>query len=92
MINMVSVVLFNDNWYIMGGHRSYFNNERLVVACISERANEFGGEEAVKDALIKLLVDTELDITVTKAISSVCPEFDIEGLRTIADFELACDD
>jgi len=37
-------------------------------------------------------VDTELDITVTKAISSVCPEFDIEGLRTIADFELACDD
>ena len=92
MNSMVSVVLFNDNWYIMGGHRSYFNNERLAVACISERANELGGEEAVKDALIKLLVDTELDITVTKAISSVCPEFDIEGLRTIADFELACDD
>lgn len=92
MNSMISSVLFNGIWYLMGGHRSYYSNQRLAVACISERAEELGGEEAVKDALIKLLMDTNLDIDVTKAISSVHQGIDIEGLRTIADFEMACDD
>lgn len=92
MNRLISVVLFAGNWYLMGGNQSYYSDLRLVVACISERAEESGDEEAVKDALIKLLMNSDLDIEVTKAISSVHPEFDIEGLRTIADFEMACND
>ena len=92
MNTTVSVVLFNGNWYIVSGNRTYLHDTRLVAACVGEHASETGDDEDVKDALIKLMKDSNLDDDVVRAISSVHPELDIVGLRTIADFELACDD
>jgi len=90
--NSLTVVLFNTKWYVMEGNRNHSVTTDVVVNVLWARAHDGGDvQEGVKDALIKLLVETRLDEGLLLSIRRQLPRIDLAGLRTVADFELACE-
>lgn len=89
---IINVLLVDNQWY-MSEAFMHLDEYRFASRCLSYRAERYPDpEEELKDSLIKALISSGMNDNFLKAIHNELPNIDAEGIWTVADFEMACDD
>ncbi len=90
--NMINVLLVDSVWYL-SQTVMYNEDYRFVSSVLGYRSEDFDDvEEELTDSLIKALITSDLNDDFVEAIKIQLPMVDADGIKTVADFEMACDD